>query len=46
MMGLTYGWLDVPGVSRADQLRQAGNGVVPQQAIAGLLYLRDLQDVM
>jgi DNA (cytosine-5)-methyltransferase 1 len=37
MMGLPAGWLtDVPGVSRADQLKAAGNGVVPQQAAAAL----------
>lgn len=37
MMGLPEGWItDVPGVSRADQLKAAGNGVVPQQAAAAL----------
>jgi len=37
MMGLPAGWVtSVPGVSRADQLKACGNGVVPQQAIAAL----------
>lgn len=41
MMGLPAGWVcDVPGITRNEQLRILGNGVVPQQAaaaIAGLL---------
>ena len=33
MMGLPAGWVtDVPGLSRADQLKAIGNGVCPQQA--------------
>lgn len=37
MMGLPAGWItDVPGVSRAEQLKACGNGVVPQQAAAAL----------
>lgn len=33
MMGLPPGWVtDVPGLTRTDQLRLLGNGVVPQQA--------------
>lgn len=33
MMGLPAGWVtDVPGISRAQQLKILGNGVVPQQA--------------
>lgn len=37
MMGLPEGWIvDVPGVSRNDAIKAAGNGVVPQQAIAAL----------
>lgn len=40
MMGLPAGWItDVPGLSRADQLKAAGNGVVPQQAAAALNQL-------
>lgn len=38
MMGLPPGWItDVPGVTRNEALRMAGNGVVPQQAHAALL---------
>lgn len=40
-MGLPEGWVtDVPGLSRNEQLKALGNGVVPQQAafaFAGLL---------
>ena len=37
MMGLPKGWItDVPGLSRAQQLKAIGNGVVPQQAAAAL----------
>lgn len=37
MMGVPDGWItDVPGISRADALKAAGNGVVPQQAAAAL----------
>ncbi|MHA7210810.1 DNA cytosine methyltransferase [Arthrobacter sp. MDT1-65] len=37
MMGMPKGWIvDVPGISRADALKAAGNGVVPQQAAAAL----------
>jgi DNA (cytosine-5)-methyltransferase 1 len=33
MMGLPAGWVtDVDGLSRNDQLKILGNGVVPQQA--------------
>lgn len=40
MMGLPAGWVtDVPGVSRNDQLKALGNGVVPQQAAAALRWL-------
>lgn len=43
MMGLPNGWITaVPGLSRAQQLRLAGNGVVPQQAIAAYRYLLDV----
>jgi DNA (cytosine-5)-methyltransferase 1 len=35
MMGLPAGWVtDVPGMSRNEQLKALGNGVVPQQADA------------
>lgn len=37
MMGVPGGWIvDVPGISRNDALKAAGNGVVPQQAAAAL----------
>lgn len=40
MMGWPDGWVtDVSGVSRNDALKICGNGVVPQQAIAGLTFL-------
>lgn len=40
MMGLPKGWITgVPGLSRAQQLKAIGNGVVPQQAAAALAYL-------
>lgn len=40
MMGLPAGHVtDVPGISRNDQLKILGNGVVPQQAAAALRWL-------
>jgi DNA (cytosine-5)-methyltransferase 1 len=40
LMGLPDGWVtDVPGITRADQLRMLGNGVVPQQGAAALRRL-------
>lgn len=40
LMGLPPGWItQVPGVTRAQQLKAAGNGVVPQQAAAALRHL-------
>lgn len=40
MMGLPAGWVTaVPGLSRNDQLRLIGNGVVPQQGVAALRWL-------
>jgi DNA (cytosine-5)-methyltransferase 1 len=40
MMGLPEGHVTgVPGLSRNEQLRMLGNGVVPQQAAAALQYL-------
>lgn len=41
-MGLPLGWVTgVPGLSRNDQLRALGNGVVWQQAAAALRVLLD-----
>lgn len=40
MMGMPAGWVtQVPGVTRAQQLKACGNGVVPQQAAAALRHL-------
>lgn len=40
MMGLPAGWVTaVPGVSRTDQLKILGNGVVPQQGAAAVRHL-------
>lgn len=40
MMGLPPGWVtDIP-ISRTEQLRAIGNGVVPQQAVAALQDMR------
>jgi hypothetical protein len=42
LMGLPAGHVtDVPGLSRNDQLKALGNGVVPQQAAAALAMLLD-----
>lgn len=36
-MGLPDGWVcDVPGVTRNEQMKALGNGVVPQQAAAAI----------
>jgi DNA (cytosine-5)-methyltransferase 1 len=43
MMGLPEGWItSVPGLSRNDQLKLAGNGVVVQQAVAAFRHLMPL----
>ena len=40
MMGLPDGWVtDVPGLTRAAQLKAIGNGVCPQQATAAIIAL-------
>jgi DNA (cytosine-5)-methyltransferase 1 len=40
MMGLPDGWItDVPGISKNEAVKLAGNGVVPQQAAAALRIL-------
>ena len=40
MMGLPPGWVtDIP-ISRTEQLRAIGNGVVPQQAVAALADMK------
>lgn len=43
MMGLPDGWItDVPGITRNEALKLAGNGVVPQQAAAALRLMLTL----
>jgi DNA (cytosine-5)-methyltransferase 1 len=40
LMGLPAGWVTgVPEISRNDQLKMLGNGVVPQQAEAAISRL-------
>jgi hypothetical protein len=40
MLGWPAGWVtDVPGITRNDQLKICGNGVVPAQAAAALVEL-------
>lgn len=41
MMGLPVGWVTDSGLSRAQQLKMLGNGVVPQQAELALQILCD-----
>ncbi len=42
MMGLPSGWITDSGLSRAQQLKMLGNGVVPQQAEYALELLTDV----
>lgn len=39
MMGLPGGWITDVGLSRKDELKACGNGVVPQQAVLALRIL-------
>ena len=39
MMGLPAGWVTSIDISRNDQLKALGNGVVPQQAAAALSHM-------
>ena len=41
MMGLDQGWVTGIGLSRNDELKACGNGVVPQQALLALSMLFD-----
>jgi hypothetical protein len=41
MMGLPDGWVTDVGLSRTDELKACGNGVVPQQAELALRFLLD-----
>ena len=48
MMGLPAGWVTDPalGLSRAQQLKAIGNGVVPQQAAVALAHMvRNLEEI-
>jgi DNA (cytosine-5)-methyltransferase 1 len=40
MMGLEPGWITGVGLSRKDELKACGNGVVPQQARLALTILK------
>jgi DNA (cytosine-5)-methyltransferase 1 len=40
MMGLRPGWITGVGLSRKDELKACGNGVVPQQAMLALKMLK------
>lgn len=40
MMGLPPGWVTGVPISRTEQLRAIGNGVVPQQAVAALVDMK------
>jgi DNA (cytosine-5)-methyltransferase 1 len=43
MMGLPDGWITaVPGLTRTQQIKLGGNGVVPRQAVAAYRYLLDV----
>lgn len=46
MMGLPAGWVtDIPGLTRNEQLKMLGNGVVPQQAYAALCNLLSVEAI-
>lgn len=45
MMGLPDGWITGHGLSRNDELKMAGNGVVPQQAALALRVLLEGIDI-
>jgi DNA (cytosine-5)-methyltransferase 1 len=46
MLGLPEGWVtDVPGISRTQQLKILGNGVVPDQALLALQMLWSIPTV-
>jgi len=45
MMGLPEGWVtDVPGLTRTEQLKALGNGVVPQQLAMAVKQLLEILD--
>lgn len=43
-MGLPDGWVTDVGISRNDQLKALGNGVVPQQAAAAIRHLLGVRE--
>lgn len=43
MMGLPDGWVTDVGLTRNEQLKALGNGVVPQQAAAAIQHLLDVR---
>jgi DNA (cytosine-5)-methyltransferase 1 len=45
MMGLPHGWVTGVGLSRNDELKACGNGVVPQQAELALRVLLEGVDI-
>ena len=45
LMGWPAGWTDVPGLTDADRIRLAGNGVCPRQAAAGVIGCLDELDL-
>ena len=46
MQGLPAGYVtEVPGLSRNEQLKALGNGVVPQQCAAALRVLLNAEEV-
>jgi DNA (cytosine-5)-methyltransferase 1 len=45
MMGLPHGWVTSVGLSRNDELKACGNGVVPQQAELALRVLLEGVDI-
>ena len=46
MMGLPKGWVTDVGLSRIQQLKILGNGVVPQQALLALnIIMKDIKAI-
>lgn len=45
LMGWPAGWADVDGLTPADRIRLAGNGVCPRQAAAGIIDCLDELDL-
>jgi DNA (cytosine-5)-methyltransferase 1 len=45
LMGLPDGWVTDAGLTRNEQLKALGNGVVPQQGSAALRYLLAVREM-